>query len=296
LDVKTQIEKGILRCPVTRECLRPDYETGSLLTEGGQRRYPFLRGNIPVLLSDIPCCEDYVRSSERMLREYAPESLEKKKNRLHRLKSCLTQDYRSKDSREAFEELFRFATEEEVCLSVGGGPERVHPFLTNLNIGPFPNVDVVGDAHALPYGNETVDVIYCDAVLEHLSNPIHAVREMHRVLKPEGRAFVSTPFLQAYHGYPHHYHNFTLTGHRQLFTQQGFRIDAAGTCVGPTWVIVSLVSTYITTYFPRPFNVVFGKIWGLIGAGIRPLDKVLNRREDSHIMASTTFLVASKSS
>jgi len=247
-----------------------------------------------VLLTDIPYYEDYVRSSERMLREYTPAALAKKESPLQRLKSWMTQDYRSKESREAFENLFRSTTEEEVCLSVGGGPERVHPSLTNLNIAPFPNVDVVGDAHALPYGNETVDVIYCDAVLEHLPDPTQAVREMHRVLKPEGRVFVSTPFLQAYHGYPHHYQNFTLTGHRHLFTQQGFRIDGSGTCVGPTWVIVSLMNTYINIYFPRPFNIVFGKIWGLVGAAIRPLDKVLNRREDSHIMASTTFLVARK--
>jgi SAM-dependent methyltransferase len=231
-----------------------------------------------------------------MLLEYTPESLEKKKGHLHRIKSYLTQDYRSKESRQAFEELFRYTTDEDVCLSVGGGPERVHPSLTNLNIAPFPNVDVVGDAHSLPYGDETVDVIYCDAVIEHLSSPIQAVREMYRVLKLEGRAFVSTPFLQAYHGYPHHYQNFTLTGHMQLFTQQGFQLDASGTCVGPTWVIVNLVGTYIYTYFPRPFNVVLGKIWGLIGAVFRPLDKVLNHHKDSHIMASTTFLVARKPS
>ncbi|HEY6065191.1 MAG TPA: hypothetical protein VIY96_03490, partial [Thermoanaerobaculia bacterium] len=29
------------------------------------------------------------------------------------------------------------------AVSVGGGPRRVHPRFVNLNLAPFPNVDVV---------------------------------------------------------------------------------------------------------------------------------------------------------
>ena len=63
---------------------------------------------------------------------------------------------------------------------------REHPSLVNVNIGPFPNVDVVADAHHLPYADASVDAIFCEAVLEHLAQPHEAVKEMFRVLPARG--------------------------------------------------------------------------------------------------------------
>jgi ubiquinone/menaquinone biosynthesis C-methylase UbiE len=57
----------------------------------------------------------------------------------------------------------------------------------NVNIGPFPKVDVVADAHLLPYADGSVDAIFCEAVLEHLAEPGQSVREMHRVLRRGGK-------------------------------------------------------------------------------------------------------------
>lgn len=44
-----------------------------------------------------------------------------------------------------------------------------------------------GDAHALPFADGTFDLVFCRYVLEHLADPVRALREMHRVLKPAGR-------------------------------------------------------------------------------------------------------------
>ena len=72
---------------------------------------------------------------------------------------------------------------------------RSHPMLFNLNIGPFPNVDVVADAHSLPYADESVDVVHSEAVFEHLYNPGQASKEIYRILKKGGKAYICTPFL-----------------------------------------------------------------------------------------------------
>jgi len=45
-----------------------------------------------------------------------------------------------------------------------------------------------GDAHSLPYNNEAFDLVYSRYVLEHLAEPVKALSEMRRVLKPGGRA------------------------------------------------------------------------------------------------------------
>jgi 2-polyprenyl-3-methyl-5-hydroxy-6-metoxy-1,4-benzoquinol methylase len=49
------------------------------------------------------------------------------------------------------------------------------------------NVDfTVGDVYALEYDAGTFDVVHAHQVLQHLSDPVAALREMGRVCKPEG--------------------------------------------------------------------------------------------------------------
>ena len=45
-----------------------------------------------------------------------------------------------------------------------------------------------GDAHQLPFEVNSFDVVYCRYVLEHVAKPDAVLAEMHRVLKPGGRA------------------------------------------------------------------------------------------------------------
>lgn len=47
-----------------------------------------------------------------------------------------------------------------------------------------------GDAHSLPFADESFDLVYCRFVLEHVADPARVLREMRRVLTPGGRAFV----------------------------------------------------------------------------------------------------------
>jgi ubiquinone/menaquinone biosynthesis C-methylase UbiE len=45
----------------------------------------------------------------------------------------------------------------------------------------------VGDVYALEYDARTFDVVHAHQVLQHLSDPVAALREMSRVCKPGGR-------------------------------------------------------------------------------------------------------------
>jgi ubiquinone/menaquinone biosynthesis C-methylase UbiE len=47
----------------------------------------------------------------------------------------------------------------------------------------------------LPYPENSFDVVYMQAVLVHITNPINAVREVHRVLKKEGLILVKEPIM-----------------------------------------------------------------------------------------------------
>lgn len=70
-----------------------------------------------------------------------------------------------------------------------------------LDVAPVYNADIVGDIHDLPLPDNSVDGIVCFAVLEHVHNPIRAMEEMRRVLKPGGKLFIYVPFLFYYHSH-----------------------------------------------------------------------------------------------
>lgn len=294
MSISRQIELGQLRCPKTRQKLFIDHINQWITNADKTARYKLLNGTVPILLTNPERQEAYASDSKRMNEEYTAQSLKKQHSLMHRIKATLTQDYRTASSKKAVENLFKGLPENALCLSVGGGPSRAHPRLLNLNIGPFPNVDVVADAHCLAYADNCVDVIHCEAVFEHLYDPIQAAKEIYRVLKPGKRAYICTPFMQGYHGYPHHYQNYTLTGHQQLFKSLGFRIVEAGVCVGPVYTMVNLIATFIHEYVPRPLNLPLRYLWGALGAVIRPLDKIIATRENAYVLASTTYVVVEK--
>lgn len=249
---------------------------------------------IPILLADTKRAQEYAAGSRQMLTEYGNGAANRWTRILAGIKGQLRRDYRTKSSRSALKTVLDAGAGDRVCLSIGGGPSRISPHVTNLNIGCFPNVDVVADAHVLPYANSSVDSIYCEAVLEHLSDPAKAVEEMYRVLKPGGRVIAITPFLQRFHGYPYHFQNFTLLGHSLLFSRLGFNVVDRGTCVGPTYAIVSLVSAYCTQCLPKVIGLPLAAVWNVAGICLLPLDSIMNRTASSHLLASTTYVLAEK--
>ena len=55
------------------------------------------------------------------------------------------------------------------------------------------NLDIdfrVGNASAMPFAGESFDFIYCSAAFKNFSEPVKALDEMHRVLRPGGEAMV----------------------------------------------------------------------------------------------------------
>ena len=56
-----------------------------------------------------------------------------------------------------------------------------------------PHADVRMDIMQIEYPDATFDVIYCSHVLEHVSDDRAALRELHRVLKPDGWALIMVP-------------------------------------------------------------------------------------------------------
>ena len=86
-----------------------------------------------------------------------------------------------------------------------------------LDYRPRPDVDVLGDAHRLPFSDATVDAIVCTEVFEHLLDPPAAARELMRVLKPGGKLVLTTRFCFPLHERPADHWRFTPYTLARLF-------------------------------------------------------------------------------
>lgn len=69
---------------------------------------------------------------------------------------------------------------------------RVH---TRVDLGADNRlVDVLGSITALPYRDNCADLLVCYHVLEHVPDDLSAMRELTRVIKPDGVGLVQVPF------------------------------------------------------------------------------------------------------
>lgn len=115
-------------------------------------------------------------------------------------------------------------------LNLGSGVGRFDHHLSNditmvnLDVDPAkPGVDVVADAHALPFEDASFDIVYSIAVLEHVRKPWIVADEIWRVLRPGGYVVLELPFLNVIHD-EHDYFRFTDKGIRSLFDEGRFDV------------------------------------------------------------------------
>lgn len=136
-----------------------------------------------------------------------------------------------------------------VILNYGSGPGVMcgRMDIINVDMFPFDSVDVISDTK-LPFRNDTVDLLFSLAVLEHMKQPDRAVSEMFRCLKPQGEVLVFVPFMQPVHAAPHDYQRWTEAGLRELFKE--FDVIKGGVGAGPTsgllWVLQHWIATLLS--------------------------------------------------
>jgi SAM-dependent methyltransferase len=119
-------------------------------------------------------------------------------------------------------------------LDIGCGKKPYADYLSNVTsyIGldmPFSMhgymaIDVFGTDLDLPFAAGSFDNILCTEVLEHTPEPVIALREMNRVIKPGGILLLTVPFSEQLHEEPYDFYRFTVYGIQTLLKSSGWQI------------------------------------------------------------------------
>lgn len=92
-----------------------------------------------------------------------------------------------------------------------------------LRHGGYAAIDYVCEAAAIPVPDASFDAILCTEMLEHVPEPIRVVRELGRILKPEGRLILTAPLGSGIHQEPFHFYGgYTPYWYQRFLAEAGF--------------------------------------------------------------------------
>ena len=117
------------------------------------------------------------------------------------------------------------------------------------------SVDYLGDVQDMrEISSSRYDVVFCNQVLEHVSEPQKALMEFYRILKPGGVLLLAVPHLSRLHEEPQDFYRYTQYGVTHLLGRAGFnKIETY-----KTGGLFSFLSHQVSTVF-------LSLVWNILG-------------------------------
>lgn len=127
-------------------------------------------------------------------------------------------------------------------LDIGGkGPDYMPAVVAEgyqcMDIVNRPGVDIVADIHHWK-APDSADLILLLEVLEHLYDPVLALKNVKSTLRPGGKLVVSAPFLYPFHADPFDYYRYTDVGLEHLLKEFD---DIRVYRLGSRWTVASML-------------------------------------------------------
>ena len=122
----------------------------------------------------------------------------------------------------------------------------------------------------------------CTEVLEHVFNIEESLKEFNRVLKKDGVALITTPFMWEEHEMPYDFARYTSAAVKFLYEKHGFIIKEQSKSGNTIHVLFQFGLNYLKNIFPKnkiarqilllPFIFIFNFLGLFLGA-VLPKDK-----------------------
>jgi len=133
-----------------------------------------------------------------------------------------------------------------------------------------------GAAEQLPYEDDTFNIVTALDVIEHLDDDLMSLKEMHRVLRPDGRVLLFVPAFMFLWGVQddvsNHRRRYTLKELKRVVERAGFEVERATYANLTFFAPILFVRTFMRVARLRPpsefkinvpaFNGLLGHIFG----------------------------------
>lgn len=184
-----------------------------------------------------------------------------------------------------------------VMVNIGAGDTKIHSNIINLDLKGGPNVDIIASADNIPLLDNSVCLVICQEMLEHVPVPLDVLLEIHRVLRKNGTLYLQVPWTIGYHGCPQDFWRFSRDGISQIVLSAGFVVQELGVTVGPfTGFYRVAVETFgilgslLSERLYKPFKLSAA----LILLPIKIFDLFSLNSKEAHRLAGGFFVVAMK--
>ncbi|OGZ08786.1 MAG: hypothetical protein A3D65_03240 [Candidatus Lloydbacteria bacterium RIFCSPHIGHO2_02_FULL_50_13] len=199
--------------------------------------------------------------------------------------------------RKRINDLFGDASDDKVILNLGSGTYRIHPEIINVDLFPFKEVDLVADICDMPLKDASVDGIVCEDVLEHIAEAPRLLKEMSRILKPDGTLILNTPFLYPYHSSPDDFFRWTKNGLEHALKENDFRIKESGVRGGPMGALQGILMHIFALMFSFGSKAAYFflvQFFMVLFSPLKLLDSLFMLSPFSSDVASGIFVIAQK--
>jgi len=265
----------LMRCPICKERLIW-YDT-YLQCCNCQTCFPIIN-DIPILINDdnsVFATKDYTNqhSTTFDLSYYADSPPKKLLRAIKEYQPKLSKSFGISQNMGKFKELLKTVSDKPRLLIVGGSIEGnevnqlIHDVdieLVETDVSFGPRTSIICDAHDIPFADDSFDGILAQATLEHVAAPWRCVAEFHRVTKPNGIVFATTPFIAQVHMGRYDFTRFTYLGHRRLFRRyeeiDSGMVNGPGTALG--WSYFYFLMSFSESKLSKALIRRFGRFTG----------------------------------
>lgn len=171
-------------------------------------------------------------------------------------------------------------TSQDFCEYTGGGNGSA---LQNEK-WDVSKIDIVSDIIEIPVESHSFDVILCTEVFEHIPDPISALKEFSRILKPGGKLILSAPFCSLTHMAPYHYYaGFNKYWYEYFMKENEFEIvsiESNGNFFEFIMQEIFRCNSVHREYFGEPLNIFWLGISYLLGRKMNRISKRVNKSDE----------------
>ncbi len=119
---------------------------------------------------------------------------------------------------------------------------------------PKDKVDIIYDGKTIPFKNDYFDSVFSSEVFEHIFNPDVVIKELYRILKPNGMIPITCPFTFPEHEIPNDYCRYSSYGIKHLFEKNGFILYKYRKTGNSILAVAQLKSIYWNNYILSTFK------------------------------------------